>query len=128
MPSSLFAAATIYGLFSLVGQQNVRIPTSVEWKDVVLDTPDLENLNSDVNHSTSHFIIGNRFSMGSASISLRNVFYELNSIQKLFRALATQWGVSAVRVSGRLYRLHTDRSVQDMEKVVSQWIALCHSS
>lgn len=99
MPSSLFAAATIYGLFSLVGQQNVRLPKSVEWQDVVLDTPDLQNLTSDTNHSTSHFIVDNRFSAGPASISSRNVFYELNSIQKLFRALATQWGVSAVRLA-----------------------------
>lgn len=111
MPSSLFAAATIYGLFSFVGQQNVRIPSSVEWQDVVLDTPDLENLNNDVNHHTSHYIIGNRFSQGPASISLRNVFYELNSIQKLFRALATQWGVSAVSLSVVIVRSQTDRFV-----------------
>jgi hypothetical protein len=39
----------------------------------------------------------------------RNLMYELNSMQKLFRCLTSQWGISI-----------------DMEVVMDQWIALCH--
>ena len=106
MPSSLFAAGTIYGIFSFAGQTNVRLPSSVEWKDVVLAASDLQN----VHNETAHYIHSNRFTSGPNTTTSRNVLYELNSVQKLFGGLATQWGVSAA-----------------MEKVIAQWIALCHS-
>jgi hypothetical protein len=39
----------------------------------------------------------------------KNLLYELNSMQKLFRCLCSQWGIA-----------------YDMEDVMDQWIALCH--
>jgi len=44
-----------------------------------------------------------------SNVTSRNLLYELNSIQKLFRCLFAQWGVA-----------------YDMENVVEQWISLCH--
>ncbi|KAK5221266.1 hypothetical protein LTR72_006826 [Exophiala xenobiotica] len=44
-----------------------------------------------------------------SNVTSRNLLYELNSIQKLFRCLFAQWGVA-----------------YDMESVVEQWISLCH--
>ena len=107
MPSSLFAAATIYGVFLFVGQTNVRLPGPIEWKDAVLEAGDLQHLH----HETAYFIQSSRTSHGPASTGTsRNVLYELNSIQKLLGELAAQWGVS-----------------EHMEKVVKQWIAIGHS-
>ena len=90
MPSSLFAASSIYGLFSFVGQHNVRMPSSIEWADVVLAESDLH-----IENETGQYIQSNRLTAGSTS---RNVLYELNSVQKLFRSLATQWGISSVSI------------------------------
>lgn len=106
MPSSLFASATIYGVFSFAGQANVRLPSVIEWKDVVLVSADLQVGQSE----TAQFVHYNRWPSGQILTPSKNVLYELNSVQKLFRALGTQWGVSS-----------------DMEKVIGQWIALCQS-
>jgi hypothetical protein len=45
---------------------------------------------------------------GSAGTA-RNLVYEFNSMQKLFRCLSTQWGIAF-----------------DMETVVDQWNSICH--
>ena len=106
MPSSLFAAATIYGMFTFAGQANVRLPSEVDWRDVVLASDDLQNGQSD----TAQYIHYHRLPPEHAYTTTKNVLYELNSVQKLFRGLATQWGVSS-----------------DMGRVIGQWIGLCQS-
>ena len=106
MPISLFAAATIYGAFSFAGQANVRLPAVVSWKDVVVSGHDKQDKQSDSVQWVQHKWLA----PGHSQIAPKNVLYELNSVQKLFRGLATQWGVSA-----------------DMGKVIGQWIALCQS-
>jgi hypothetical protein len=39
----------------------------------------------------------------------KNLLYELNSMQKLFRCLSSQWGIA-----------------HDMEDIVDQWMLLSH--
>jgi hypothetical protein len=46
---------------------------------------------------------------GSMLGASKNLLYELNSMQKLFRCLCSQWGIA-----------------YDMEEVIDQWISLCH--
>lgn len=116
MPSSLFAAATIYVVFSLAGLATVHLPQSIIWQDALLYQSDL-NLGSDdtgfsskgAGSETRRFVelgrTGSLPGMGAA----RNLLYELNSMQKLFRCLCSQWGIA-----------------HDMEEIVDQWITLCH--
>lgn len=133
MPSSLFAAATIYFVFSIVGVATVRLPSTIVWQDALLTRSDL-NL-GDNHHDmrtssttssisapsapslngseTRRFVESGRagLSMPSAADpgAVRNMLYELNSIQKLFRCLCSQWGIAF-----------------DMEEIIDQWITLCH--
>lgn len=104
MPSSLFAAATIYGVFSFAGHPHVSTPASIEWDDVVL-----ANVPAQGGHSaTTRFVQSGQMAIYPAATNSRNVLYELNSMQKLFSGLATQWGIAS-----------------DMGGVVGQWIAFC---
>lgn len=120
MPSALFSAATIYSVFALAGQAVHKIPCTVVWQDALAETAqskhspylalsELSNPASTSNSETdtSRYIRGDVL-YGSSGTS-RNIVYELNSIQKLFRCLCAQWGVA-----------------YDMESIVEQWIELCH--
>lgn len=106
MPSSLFAAATIYGVFSYAGQPSVTTPASVHWDDVVLASGKTPEGHS----TTARFVASGPMAIYPAVANSRNVLYELNSVQKLFSGLATQWGIAS-----------------DMGGVIGQWIAFCQS-
>lgn len=120
MPSSLFSAATIYSVFALGGQPVMKVPCTVIWQDALTDAAKANDVTynplsgipvaasvSFAETDTSRYVRGDVLH-GSSGTS-RNLLYELNSIQKLFRCLCAQWGVA-----------------YDMENVVEQWIELCH--
>ncbi|EXJ75426.1 uncharacterized protein A1O5_02122 [Cladophialophora psammophila CBS 110553] len=122
MPSSLFAAATVYSVFALGGQPALKIPSTVVWQDVLLvatrssrtDQPSSLSssyLPSSSESDTARYIRGesDSFQRFDAASTSRNLLYELNSMEKLFRCLIAQWGVAV-----------------DMEAVVEKWIELCH--
>jgi hypothetical protein len=67
----------------------------------------MNSLNSLNETDTVRYIRGDV--LYGSNVTSRNLLYELNSIQKLFRCLFAQWGVA-----------------YDMESVVEQWISLCH--
>lgn len=110
MPSSLFSAATLYATFSLAAVHTVKVPSRVVWSDVLLDLDQpyftlAEMSNPALGSDTVRFIRGEAFfGVGSN----RNLLYQLNSIQKLFRCLYSQWGIAF-----------------DMEEVVDEWIKVC---
>lgn len=118
-PSSLFAAATVYTLYLLAGQVTVRLPSTVDWADVVYPANDpcvalAELAGSAFGSDTSRYIRGEPMSSDlgattSGAVAIRNLLYEFNSIQKLFGCLNTQWGIAG-----------------DMESVVDDWITICH--
>lgn len=126
MPSSLFAAVTIYSAFSLTGVTTVNLPRAVAWEAVLLLKSGDDDENSHLTlggagpshspaaaatfRSETKRYIKNELFLGDERWSgvTRNLMYELNSMQKLFRCLLSQWGVA-----------------YDMESVVDRWIALC---
>jgi hypothetical protein len=107
MPSALFSAATMYATFSLANVHTVKVPSTVVWHDALLDLEQpyftlAELSNPALGSDTVRFIRGESvFGIGLN----RNLLYELNSIQKLFRCLSSQWGIAF-----------------DMETVLDQWI------
>ncbi|RFU27123.1 hypothetical protein B7463_g9215, partial [Scytalidium lignicola] len=135
IPTSLFAAATVYVVLCLGGLTQFNLPSEVEWKEVLLSHNEDPNdgLSSSASSSSSElsptstqsetrgFISDSCLNLGVGSalegdkhrnkhigIS-RNLLYELNSMQKLFRCLSAQWGISF-----------------EMEEVMDKWIGLCH--
>jgi hypothetical protein len=112
MPSSLFAAATVYSVFSLAGLISISLPSSVDWKDVLCSTaescPDLVEIPGMAVISDTSRYIQDASVPDFGTLTTRNLLYEFNSIQKLFGCLSTQWGVA-----------------HDMGKVVDQWATLC---
>lgn len=114
MPTSLFAAATVYSVFSLVGITTVALPRTIDWKDVLFTEADPcvilgELSGSTTDSDTRRFVRGEYTPARTLSASKRNLLYDMNSIHKLFRCLASQWGIA-----------------HEMEQIVDQWIALCH--
>lgn len=114
MPTSLFSAAAVYSVFSLAGSSTVHLPRTVEWKDALFTEVDpcviLGELSGSATSSdTRRFVRGEQLPANSAVTTPRNLLYELNSMQKLFRCLSSQWGVA-----------------HEMENVVDQWISLSH--
>ncbi|OJJ86764.1 C2H2 type zinc finger domain protein [Aspergillus glaucus CBS 516.65] len=114
MPSSLFAAATIYFVFSIAGVATVRLPNSIIWQDALLTRSDLNLGSTDMRPApggseTRRFAETGRTDSPPSVGAVRNMLYELNSIQKLFRCLCSQWGIAF-----------------DMEEIIDQWITLCH--
>lgn len=113
MPSSLFAAATIYVVFSLAGVTNVKLPRTIVWPDALLSQADLnlgcENTISSTLSETRRFVEEGRTESPPGMGASRNLLYEMNSMQKLFRCLISQWGIA-----------------HDMEEIIDKWITLCH--
>ena len=114
MPSSLFAAATIYVVFSLAGVATVNLPRNIVWQDALLSHSDLnlgsEDMRPSSGSETRRFVeYGGDATLLLRGGAVRNLLYELNSMQKLFRCLSSQWGIA-----------------HDMEDIVAQWIQLCH--
>lgn len=114
MPSSLFAAATIYVVFSLAGAATVSLPRTIVWQDALLSHEDLrldkEDIRPSSGSATSQFVEGSQ-NLSSVPIGgvARNLLYELHSMQKLFRCLLSQWGIA-----------------HDMGDIVAQWIQMFH--
>jgi hypothetical protein len=113
IPSSLFAAATIFCVFSLGGLASVNIPSMVDWETVLSSNYDHRTFpgqpDSISQSETKRYIRGEYSTMFGAVGVTKNLLYELNSMQKLFRCLCSQWGIA-----------------YDMEDVLDQWNALCH--
>ena len=114
IPSSLFSSATVYTAFSLAGHTQVNLPSIVDWKDVLANNDDpcvilAELSNSTMSSETMRYICGEYPSMFGELGTTRNLLYELNSMQKLFRCLSSQWGIA-----------------YDMEEIMDQWITVCH--
>ncbi|KAI2710240.1 transcriptional regulator family: Fungal Specific TF and C2H2 zinc finger [Penicillium roqueforti] len=116
MPSSLFAAATIYVVLSLAGVATVNLPRNIVWQDALLSHSDLNLGDEDIrprSGSETKRFVENGNSSSSLPLPIggvvRNLLYELNSMQKLFRCLSSQWGIA-----------------HDMEDIIAQWIQLCH--
>ncbi|KAL4999271.1 C2H2 type zinc finger domain protein [Aspergillus recurvatus] len=114
MPSSLFAAATVYVVFALAGIANIHLPRTIVWQDALLSHADL-NLGCETafrpstGSETSRFVAEGRTDSPPGMAAVRNLLYEMNSMQKLFRCLFSQWGIA-----------------HDMEEIVNHWIILCH--
>ncbi|THY78493.1 C2H2 type zinc finger domain protein [Aureobasidium pullulans] len=115
MPSSLFAAATVYSVFSLAGHTTVNLPRIVDWKDALFTEVDPCVILGDLagtsagSSTTRRFVRGEQLSGSGYESMTRNLLYELNSMQKLFRCLSSQWGLA-----------------YDMEAVLNSWISLSH--
>jgi hypothetical protein len=107
IPASLFASATVYCVFSLAGQTSVSLPEVVDWRSALIsgyEEVDIGEL-CEGRRETKRYLRGELLS----SMNSKNLLYELNSMQKLFRCLCSQWGIA-----------------YDMEEVIDQWISLCH--
>ncbi|KAL4763517.1 C2H2 type zinc finger domain protein [Aspergillus foveolatus] len=114
MPSSLFAAATVYVVFALAGIANIHLPRTIVWQDALLSHADLNlgcesGFRPSTGSETSRFVTEGRTDSPPGVAAVRNLLYEMNSMQKLFRCLISQWGIA-----------------HDMEEIVNQWIILCH--
>ncbi|KAL4741039.1 C2H2 type zinc finger domain protein [Aspergillus similis] len=114
MPSSLFAAATVYVVFALAGIANIHLPRTIVWQDALLSHADLNlgcesGFRPSTGSETSRFVTEGRTDCPPGVAAVRNLLYEMNSMQKLFRCLISQWGIA-----------------HDMEEIVNQWIILCH--
>ncbi|KAL2821760.1 hypothetical protein BDW59DRAFT_149991 [Aspergillus cavernicola] len=113
MPSSLFAAATVYVVFALAGVANIHLPRTIVWQDALLSHADLnlgcETTRPSTGSETSRFVTEGRTDCPPGVAAVRNLLYEMNSMQKLFRCLVSQWGIA-----------------HDMEEIVNAWIVLCH--
>ena len=97
IPNSLFASATVYCVFSLAGLTTVNLPSSVNWQSVLSSgyesVPVIGSLEGDASE-TRRYIRGELASLvGSVGVA-ENLLYELNSMQKLFRCLSSQWGIA----------------------------------
>ncbi|KAF2759843.1 hypothetical protein EJ05DRAFT_311899 [Pseudovirgaria hyperparasitica] len=116
MPSALLAAATVYCVFAIAGVITVRLPCVTDWKDALDEVDDAavqlaELSGTPITSETTRFVLGGLpQGVGYGAVGgMRNVRYELNSLQKLFGCLGTQWGIA-----------------KDMEQVVGDWNAMCH--
>ncbi|KAJ5178773.1 hypothetical protein N7492_001983 [Penicillium capsulatum] len=114
MPSSLFAAATIYAVFCLAGVATVNLPRTIVWQDALLSHSDLrldkEDIKPASGSETRRFVEARQeISPVSVGGTVRNLLYELHSMQKLFRCLLSQWGIA-----------------HDMGDVIAQWIEVFH--
>lgn len=115
IPGSLFAAATVYCVFSLCGLTTVNTPYLVDWPTALSTnyaTCAIPGQPDTISQSETKRYMRGEYCVSSGTIgATKNLLYELNSMQKLFRCLCSQWGVA-----------------YDMEDVVDQWISLCHCS
>ncbi|KAE8318671.1 hypothetical protein BDV41DRAFT_560528 [Aspergillus transmontanensis] len=113
MPSSLFAAVTIYVVFSLTGVATIHLPRTIAWQDALLSHGDLnigcDSSRASTGSETRRFVEEGQTDSPPGLAAVRNLLYEMNSMQKLFRCLISQWGIA-----------------HDMEEIVNQWITLCH--
>jgi len=117
IPSSLFASATVYCVFTLAAQTTVHLPSIVDWQSVLSSGYESCSISSEAGEAgdaneTKRYVRGEYALQGFGARmpgAAKNLLYELNSMQKLFRCLCAQWGIA-----------------YDMEDVIDQWIALCH--
>ncbi|KAH8812444.1 C2H2 type zinc finger domain protein [Xylogone sp. PMI_703] len=120
IPSSLFAAATVYIVLCLSGHTQFNLPNDVEWQEILIpedeESPALSSIPSDSPYAETRRFVSRGMDVpvqerhrDKHKRASRNLLYELNSMQKLFQCLGSQWGISV-----------------DMGDVMDKWIGLCH--
>ena len=112
IPSSLFAAATVYCAFALAGASVLTLPYIAEWEnfvDVYMNlTPNGPlTSSSGTGSDVKDFLFGLHPLTNAPSIT-RNMLYDLNLLQMFLRFSSQQWGVCS-----------------EMESLLGQWISLC---
>jgi hypothetical protein len=112
IPSSLFAAATVYCAFALAGASVLTLPYIAEWENVMTVDMNLTpngplTPSSGTGFDVKDFLYGVHPLTNAPSMT-RNILYDLNLLQMFLRFSAQQWGVCS-----------------EMESVLEQWISLC---
>jgi hypothetical protein len=112
IPSSLFAAATVYCAFALAGASVLTLPYIAEWENVMaLEMNSIPSgpltPNSGTGSEIKDFLYGIHPPTEAPSMT-RNILYDLNLLQMFLHFSSQQWGVCS-----------------EMEKVLEQWISLC---
>ena len=112
IPSSLFAAATVYCTFALAGASILTLPYVADWeKFMAVDTNLTSNgeltPGSGTESDVRDFLCGVHPQPNTSSIT-RNILYDLNLLQAFLRFSSQQWGVCS-----------------EMEGTLEQWISLC---
>jgi hypothetical protein len=112
IPSSLFAAATVYCAFALAGASILTLPYIPEWENVMALDPNLApdgplTPSSGTESDVKNFLYGVH-PLTNASSMTRNILYDLNLLQTFLRFSSQQWGVCS-----------------EMGSVLEQWISLC---
>jgi hypothetical protein len=98
VPTSIFAAATVYCALSTVGQTNVASPESVDWDEVwygddnaIAMDPSI-TVTASLSSDSKLFVQG--LPLGDAKAPSRNLRYSLLTLQMIIRNMSSQWGVS----------------------------------
>jgi hypothetical protein len=91
----------------------VNVPSLVDWQTVLstnYESCSIPGQPDSISQSeTKRYMRGEYSPVFGTQGATKNLLYELNSMQKLFRCLCSQWGIA-----------------YDMEDIMDQWIALCH--
>jgi hypothetical protein len=101
LPTAIFAVATIYTARCLTGLSKTLAPTVFLWQDV---------WNDDSSASLYTFFEGGQLDSECEPV-VRNLMYDLNSLQITLSSISLRWGVS-----------------NDMDELLQKWIAVAESN
>lgn len=110
LPAAIFAVASIYSARCMADKASVAVPPSIRWEDAWgVESQNATNFdNIPPNNDTNEFMQGRYVTRPGKSL-IRNLKYELNSLQIMLGSISLRWGVS-----------------HEMDAILHQWISIAN--
>lgn len=113
LPAAIFAVASIYSARCMADKASVAVPATIRWEDAwgveSQNETNFDNIPTP-NNDTNEFMQG-RYVTSPGKSLMRNLTYELNSLQIMLGSISLRWGVS-----------------HEMDAILHQWISIVNES
>ena len=110
LPAAIFSVASIYSARCMADKASVVVPPSIRWEDAWgVESQNATNFdNIPPNNDTNEFMQG-KYATNPGKSLIRNLKYELNSLQIMLGSISLRWGVS-----------------HEMDAILHQWISIAN--
>ena len=107
LPAALFSVATIYSARCIAGHPSATVLGEFRWES--LWDSEISGTTHPQNPDMQAFLNGTYSSKCGSSPTIKNLMYELNSIQITLNSISSRWGVS-----------------HEMDKLLQKWISIAN--
>ncbi len=107
LPAAIFSVATIYSARCIAGRPSAAVPGDVRWE--CLWDSEVSDMTHPQKPDMQAFLSGTYSSQCGSTPTIKNLMYELNSLQITLNSISSRWGVS-----------------HEMDELLQKWVSIAN--